>query len=290
MFNYPLLLSTPTNYQFFGGERLRTQLGKAVDTSEPLTETWEVSDVAGARGMIQNGPYAGWSLTDLLDLDHRALLGAAWSKPPHFPLLLKFIDGSGMFPVHVHADDEQARAEGVWPHGKTESWHILWAEPGATLRIGVREGLDRQTLYDKLAEQAYDEVMYRYPVRPGDTFYVPAGTLHSFGPGVLLAEIQQTADILSQAMPWDMDSGERRTEAQWQAGIRDTVNQTCREPHSGPQHGLVVESRAELERRLCCAGPYFRARTGVASGRIPPSFRPGLDRCQSPRIHNPAVG
>jgi len=254
---YPLKLSTTLAPHAFGGERLKTQLGKEIDISGGIGEVWEVSDVEGASAMIENGELAGTSLHALFETQTDALMGVDWQGPPHFPLLFKFIDATNMLPVHVHADDETARSRKLWHHGKTEAWHILWAEPGATLLLGVKPDVDREMLRNKLLEQDYDAVMHRYSIQPGHTFYVPAGTLHSFGPGVLLAEIQQTADIQAQAMPWEMEDGEPIPQAQWEENVDDTVSQVHLEQQSEPNPGLSLHDSEGVERRFCCAGPYF---------------------------------
>lgn len=254
---YPLKLTTPLARHAFGGKRLATQLGKAIDVSERVAESWEVSDVEGSSATIENGELAGTSLHELFETRTEALMGENWQGPPHFPLLFKFIDATGMLPVHVHADDDTARRLRLWPHGKTEAWHILWAEPGATLLLGVKAGVDHEQLRAKLREQDYDAVMHRYPIRPGNTFYVPAGTLHSFGPGVLLGEIQQTADIQEQAMPWAMEDGEPIDQAQWEKNIEATVEQVNLDQQSEPNPGLSLHAAEGVERRFCCAGPYF---------------------------------
>ncbi|QEL11906.1 mannose-6-phosphate isomerase [Kushneria phosphatilytica] len=254
---YPLKLSTPLARQCFGGERLRTRLGKAIDTQKRVAEAWEVSDVEGASARIENGELAGLSLHDVFEQHKEALMGPHWQGPPHFPLLYKFIDGTGMLPVHVHADDDTARRQGIWHHGKTEAWHILWCEPGATLLLGVKAGVTHERLREALLAQDYDTVMHRYSLRPGDTFYVPAGTLHSFGPGVVLGEIQQTADILEQAMPWEMADGAPLSQEQWEANIEATLGQLNLDQQSQPHPGLVIHDGEHIERRFCCAGPWF---------------------------------
>src|ERR671912_710088 len=104
------------------------------------------------------------------------LVGESW-RGPHFPILLKFLDASHMLPVHLHADDETAREKHGEPHGKTEAWHILWAEPGATILAGIKDGLSREDLFDAFKRQDYGSVMPRYEIRAGDTVYVPGGIL-----------------------------------------------------------------------------------------------------------------
>ena len=85
-------------------------------------------------------------------------------------------------------------------NGKTEAWHILDAAPGATALVGLKPGVGLDTLRDALWREDFDSVMRRLPMRAGETVYVPGGTLHSFGPGTLIYEIEQTSDIQQHAM------------------------------------------------------------------------------------------
>ncbi|WP_106478810.1 type I phosphomannose isomerase catalytic subunit [Phytohalomonas tamaricis] len=271
---YPLRLSTPLAHHVFGGQRIAEQLGKkGLPDDKPVAESWEVSDVEGKSAEILNGAFKGRSLHELVEQFPNELVEPGW-QGPHFPLLFKFIDATGMLPVHLHADDETARRTGQWPHGKTESWHILWAAPEATLLLGVKQGVDKPQLRDALLRQAYDEVMHRYEVRAGDTFYVPAGTLHSFGPGTLLCEIQQTADIQQQAMPWQMEDGSELSRQEWEQNIDALLEEINLDLQSGPQPGLVLHESEGVERRICCAGPYF----ALERLRIVEGYRRRIDR------------
>src|SRR5690606_9578218 len=144
-----------------------------------IAETWEVSDVEGHIATVREGELRGQSLRQLA-LEHpQEMMGRGWTGP-HFPLLAKFLDGAGMLPVHLHGNDEAARRVYNEPNGKSEAWHILDAAPGATVLVGLLDGVDMETLREALLRQDYDAVMRRIPVRAGDTVYVPGGALHRF--------------------------------------------------------------------------------------------------------------
>ena len=89
-------------------------------------------------------------------------------------------------PVHLHANDADARRLEAAPHGKTEAWHILDAAPGATALIGTKPGVDVASLRAALLAEEFDKVMRRIPLRAGETVYVPGGVLHTFGPDTLI--------------------------------------------------------------------------------------------------------
>ncbi|MHA6311811.1 class I mannose-6-phosphate isomerase [Pantoea sp. S-LA4] len=252
---YPLKLTTPLATHIFGGQRIRQQLGKAGLPDSRVAETWEISDVDGMIASVTNGELAGTSLRELITRYPDDIVAPGW-RGPHFPLLSKFIDGSGMLPVHLHADDEAAQRLELQPNGKTEAWHILWAAPDATCLLGVRAGVDHARLKAALLAEDYDAVMHRVPVKTGDTFYVPGGMLHSFGPDTLIYEIEQTSDIQQHAMPWKMEDGSRLSQAEWEQNIDALLQELRPELRCEPQPGLTLNS-ADLTRRFCCASPYF---------------------------------
>ncbi|MEV7192785.1 mannose-6-phosphate isomerase [Streptomyces sp. NPDC093510] len=180
--------------------------------------------------------------------------------------MTKFIDAAG--PLPVHPDDRAARSQGE-PNGKTEAWHILDAEPGATALVGVRPGVTAEELRRALLAEDFDAVMRRLPVRAGETLYVPAGTLHSFGPGTLVYEIEQTSDLQEHAMRHRMEDGSALSDEQWHANIEALLGQwkPDRRPDFVPGLRLPVDDG--VDRVILCAGPYFALeRWRVQSGAV----------------------
>ncbi|GAA2237075.1 type I phosphomannose isomerase catalytic subunit [Streptomyces nogalater] len=264
---YPLRLTTPVKQHVFGGRVLADRWGRAGLPDGPVAETWEVSDVDGEGAVVTGGPLAGRALRDLVREHPEELLG----RGPHggrFPVLTKFIDATGPLPVHLHADDETARRIEGEPNGKTEAWHILEAAPGATALAGVRRGVDRDRLHRALLAQDFDAVLRRLPVRAGQTLYVPGGTLHSFGPGTLVYEIEQTSDTQQHAMRHRMEDGAPIPDREWHAAIERLLEEWRPEPRPDFHSGLSVPVDDGVERTVLCAGPYFaleRWRAGTAA-------------------------
>jgi mannose-6-phosphate isomerase len=253
---HPLRLSTPVRTYISGGRSIVDVLGKAGLPAWRVAETWEVSDVDGAQAVVRNGSLGGRSLREL-SLEHPdELIGRGW-RGEHFPLLTKFIDGAGMLPVHLHADDEAAQRLENEPHGKTEAWHILAVSVGATALVGLKEGVDKPTLRDALLRQDYDSVMRRLPVRAGETIHVPGGTLHSFGPDTLLYEIQQSSDVFQSAMPFNMRDASYFDTDEWHSNIDMLLEEIHLESRPNFHPGLRLQAGPDFERLICTASPYY---------------------------------
>ena len=253
---HPVQLTLPMAFHIFGGNLIEKKLGKADLPNRRIAETWEVSDVDGMNASVKNGPLAGKTLRELTLSEPDALVAPGW-RGPQFPLLTKFIDGSGMLPVHLHANDDAAQRLEQQPNGKTEAWHILWAAPGATCLAGIKPGISRERIREALLAEEYDSIMQRLPVNAGDTFYIHGGMLHSFGPDTLIYEIEQTSNIQQHAMPWRMEDGSKISPAEREKNIDALMQQLRPELQVEPQPGLLLEESEALTRRLLCAGPYF---------------------------------
>lgn len=144
-----------------------------------------------------------WGRTDLpapfdqLTGGDGARIGEIWFEPEggeHQELLVKYIFTSEKLSVQVHPNDLQGRARGL-TGGKSECWYILAAEDGATLGLGTKQPLDAATLRTAALDGSIEALMDWKPVKPGDFFFVPAGTVHAIGAGISLVEIQQNVDI-----------------------------------------------------------------------------------------------
>jgi mannose-6-phosphate isomerase len=122
-------------------------------------------------------------------------IGEVWfTNGADLPLLVKYIFTSERLSIQVHPNDEQARARGL-TQGKTECWYILEAEPDATLGLGLKREASADELRRSALDGSIEELMDWRPVRAGDFFFVPAGTVHAIGAGISLLEFQQNADV-----------------------------------------------------------------------------------------------
>ncbi len=124
-------------------------------------------------------------------------IGEVWFEAPdggHLPLLAKYIFTSERLSIQVHPNDAQARARGL-RQGKNECWYILEAEDGATLGLGLSQETDADSLREAALDGSIETLIDWKSVRPGDFFFVPAGTVHAIGAGISLLEFQQNADV-----------------------------------------------------------------------------------------------
>jgi mannose-6-phosphate isomerase len=185
----------------WGGRRLGTLLGKPLGDGSDYAESWEIADCDSNQTTVVQGSYKGWSLHRLVETHGTALLGLQ-AAADHFPLLVKFLDAHDRLSVQVHPNDEQAQRLGRGPRGKTEAWLVLFAEPHARLYTGLKPGVDRDAFVQSLNAGQLAECLHSYQVHPGDCVFVPAGTVHAIGEGIVLVEIQQTSDVTFRIDDW----------------------------------------------------------------------------------------
>ncbi len=138
-------------------------------------------------------PWGVTTLPDYLGPSDGRRIGELWFDAVDAALLVKYIFTSEKLSVQVHPDNAAARQSGL-PHGKSEAWYIVSADEGATLGIGTREPLSGEALASAARDGSIEALMHWYPVKPGDYFFIPAGTVHAIGPGVGLIEVQQNLD------------------------------------------------------------------------------------------------
>lgn len=186
----------------WGGRRLEEFLGKALPTQGPYGEAWEISDHALHRSVVNVGPARGQTLRHLMETDRQALVGNAF-RAEVFPWLVKLLDAQDWLSVQVHPDDETARLLRSGEGGKTEAWFILDAAPESKVYAGLLPGTDEAGLRHALAADRVTECLHQFRPRPGDILFLPAGTVHAVGGGVLMAEIQQTSDATFRLFDWN---------------------------------------------------------------------------------------
>lgn len=196
----PLIFLPELYEKVWGGSRLREMLGKPARTDRPLGESWELHGTS----VVESGPYAGRTVHELAAELGPRLLGTKLQSMPGgvFPLLFKYIDANEYLSVQVHPDDACALDRTGHPYGKTEAWYILHADPGAQIVHGWKHPTNRTEVEQAVREGRLEELLEYVEVQSGDVVYVPAGTVHALGGGILLGEIQQNCDTTYRLYDW----------------------------------------------------------------------------------------
>ena len=161
---------------------------------EPIGEAW----LTGPECKIESGSLTGplHQAWQKMPLEWRGSDFASRPASHEFPLLVKFLFPTDQLSIQVHPDDAYAKNnEAPGAVGKTEMWHVVSAEPGATLLLGLVPEVDRENFQSAIKQGGLEHFFERLPVSPGDTFYVPSGTPHTIGAGMILCEVQQNSDL-----------------------------------------------------------------------------------------------
>lgn len=161
-------------------------------------ESWKCWD----ENRVRNGALEGKSVADLRAMLGTRLLGSI-DAARIFPILTKIITANDWLSVQVHPDDAYARRVEHQPNGKTESWYIFSAQPSAQLVLGWTRQTSRAEYERRVADGTLGDVLRRVPVKAGDAFYLPSGTLHAVGAGIVLFETQQASDLTYRIFDWN---------------------------------------------------------------------------------------
>lgn len=198
---YPLRFQPLLRRYLWGGRRLQTMLGKNIG-EETCAESWEIVDRGADQSVVVHGRLAGWTLHQLISRHGPEMLGRHYPQE-RFPLLLKLLDCQQDLSVQVHPNDQQAAKLDPPDLGKTEAWVVLHADPGSRIYAGLRSGVDRRELERSIAEGCITECLHWFQPNAGDCVFIPAGTVHALGAGLVVAEIQQASDTTFRLYDWD---------------------------------------------------------------------------------------
>ncbi len=189
----PIQLRASLHETLWGGQHLAALAGKVLPPDASIGESWETE----VTNVASNPPYAGRTLGELAQACGERLYGtrAAEVVGQRFPLLAKFIDARRQLSVQVHPNDAYAAAHEGGQLGKTEVWYILHAEAGGSVVYGLRRPTSEAEVRAAIAANRLEELLDVVQVRAGDVIFVPAGTVHAVGAGVVLFELQEYSEI-----------------------------------------------------------------------------------------------
>lgn len=228
MTTQPLFLSPVFQERIWGGDKLNTEFNYDIPSNK-TGEAWVISAHENGPSTIKNGPLKGKTLTEAWE-NHRDYFNRSETDTEAYPLLVKILDATKNLSVQVHPDDTYARKEEGVPYGKTECWYVLDAEEDAKIVFGHHASSKEE--FKTLAENGEWNQLLRYvPVKKGDFIYVPSGSIHAIGAGIVILETQQSSDITYRVYDYDRtdDAGNTR-ELHLDQSIEVTTT-----PHQDPE-------------------------------------------------------
>lgn len=233
----PLFLTPVFQPKIWGGRKLATEFGYHIPDGK-IGELWAISAHPHGPNTIKNGPLAGITLAEAWQ-DHQDYFGHQTGKV--FPLLTKILDANDSLSVQVHPDDAYAAAhEQPGELGKTECWYVISADPDSYLIYG-HHAKTREELADMIEKGEWDELLRKVPVKAGDFFYVPSGTIHALNKGIMVLETQQSSDTTYRLYDYDRtdDQGHKR-----ELHIKQSIDVTT-VPHHDPKLDVTTETVAD---------------------------------------------
>ena len=253
----PLFLQSVMQEKIWGGTKLRDEFGYEIP-SDKVGEYWAISAHPHGVSTIKNGRFAGMGL-DQLYAEHRELFGN--SSEPVFPLLTKILDANDWLSVQVHPDDHYAM-EHEGELGKTECWYVIAADEGAEIIYG-HNAKSREELRQQIEKKEWDKLLTKVPVKAGDFFYVPSGTMHAIGSGILILETQQSSDTTYRVYDFDRkDAKGNLRELHLEKSI-DVLN------IGAPANSRPVTVKADdLTSTLLVASDFFAVYKWEVSGKV----------------------
>jgi mannose-6-phosphate isomerase len=243
---------------------LQRQLGKPTGPGV-WAESWEIVDHRSAQSVVASGPLKGRSLHELVERFQAELVGAeVWkhiqdpSRPEtlrgRFPLLVKFLDAEQLLSVQVHPNDVQAARLNPPDLGKTEAWVVLDTHPGAVIYAGLKQDVDEKRFAEAIRSGTVESCLHSFEPHTGDCVFVPAGTQHAIGAGLLILEIQQASDTTFRVYDWNRTGPDGRPrELHIDQAMRVTNFQA---PPVAPQAPVNISGHGQ--KLVSC--PYFEIR------------------------------
>lgn len=209
MYKEPIFLAPAFKERIWGGQKLKKEFDYDIPY-EKTGEAWVISAHENGPSIVLNGSLANKTLTELWK-KHGQLFNKDTNDTGEYPLLVKVLDANSDLSVQVHPNDDFARKVENAPYGKTECWYVLDAEKDASIVLG-HHAKSKVELEDMMDQGKWDELLQKKKVAPGDFYYVPSGTIHAIGKGIMILEIQQSSDITYRVYDYERkdDQGNKR--------------------------------------------------------------------------------
>ncbi len=201
---YPLKMNPEIKYLLWGGTRLKEVYQKPC-TREDAGESWEVSTHPAGQSTIANGFLSGATLADAIAQYPGQI------APADFPFLFKLIDANQDLSIQVHPDDAYAQKNENSPRGKTEMWYIIDAKPNARIGYGWKKDMTKDQVRTAAQNGTLEHYIRYVPVSAGQSYFIPAGTVHCLCDGLLVAEIQQNSNVTYRLYDYNRKDAEGKS-------------------------------------------------------------------------------
>lgn len=178
----------------WGGTKIRDVLKKDTGNMERIAESWELSTHPAGQTTIAEGEYTGKTLNEYFEIVGWDKLGEYGKKCRRLPLLVKYIDAKENLSIQVHPSDEYA-LEHENDYGKNELWFIINAEEDAFICLGFNKKVSKNDVVNHIQDNSLETLLNKIKVKAGETYFIPARTVHAIGKGCLICEVQQTSNV-----------------------------------------------------------------------------------------------
>ena len=208
---YPMKFKPIFKERIWGGNKIGTFFGKEIPPGKKVGESWELADLPLDKSKITNGQFAGKTIDEILNLYPLEITGNTQFKGP-FPLLIKILDAQDFLSVQVHPDPQTCRRRGEGDP-KTECWYIIDCQPECCIYKGLKQGVTKEDFSRAITKGTCETLLEKVKVNKGECHFLPAGTPHAIGPGLLIAEIQTPSDTTYRVFDWnrlDSDGNSRQ--------------------------------------------------------------------------------
>ncbi|UCF44269.1 MAG: class I mannose-6-phosphate isomerase [Planctomycetota bacterium] len=207
---YPLKFRPIYKKRIWGGQKLREFFNKDIPRFEKIGESWELADLPDDKSVVANGQLAGQTLGSVIEKYPAEIMGDRNFSGP-FPLLIKFLDAEDVLSVQVHPDPATCKRTGKGDP-KTECWYIVFAAAGAVIYKGLKKGVGSEKFAEAIKNGDVADLLEQVPVKAGECHFLPAGTAHSIGAGLIIAEIQTPSDTTYRVFDFNRvdDAGKAR--------------------------------------------------------------------------------
>ena len=251
---YPLKFRPIYKEKIWGGHRLHKLFGHT-DGAQGVGESWLLSGLGNDQTVVTNGYLADNTITELVEVYMGELVGDKVYEQfgDSFPLLFKLIDADDDLSVQVHPDDRYALDNGL-ESGKTEMWYVLHSNDGQIV-YGLDKQLSAPQLRQSLIDHSFMHHLHRERVSAGDCVLINSGTIHSLGKGVMVAEIQQSADVTFRLYDYgrrDSNGHERELH------VNEALDVAVLEP---ARSVLIDYKKKDNGAANICQTPYFTVNT-----------------------------